>query len=295
MMVYRIKISIPLESPGLQQNALVAMENKSPHTVKFIGLSEHEEKVLGAIFMLSKTRPTSFTHFDDIDNESLPEMMIVNFDDADAVHTWQLLCIENTEYSSIPAVRVTRVRSRDTENYYTRRPFIATRMLSLFERVAAKEFDSYVDGAFKDDELLEQTDPDQKQDAPASADAAGKSLSSVLVVDDSLPVRIQMNMALKDYANNIDLAESGEKALELLKANRYDMIFLDVILPGVDGYEICKTIKGDDAFKSTPVVMLTGNSSATDQVKGKLAGCDSYLIKPVKSELFKETMTRYIQ
>ena len=275
------------------------MENKTPHTVKFIGLSEHEEKVLGAIFMLSKTRPTSFCIFDD--NNNKPEMMIVNFDDADAVHEWQSLCIENSEYSSIPVVRVTRVRSRDTENYYIRRPFIATRMLSLIERVAAKEFDSYDAGAFKDKELLEYTDPDLdqdaslKQEASASAESAGKSLGSVLVVDDSLPVRIQLNMALQDYANNIDLAESGEKALELLKDNRYDMIFLDVILPGVDGYEICKTIKGDDATKSTPVVMLTGNSSAADQLKGELAGCDSYLIKPVKSDLFKETMTRYIQ
>lgn len=270
------------------------MGNKAPHTVKFIGLSEHEEKVLGAIFLLSKTRPTSFSLFDGLSNNK-PEMMIVNFDDADSVHEWQSLCIENTEYSSIPAVRVTRVRSRDTENYYTRRPFIATRMLSLFERVAAKEFDSYDDGVFKDDELLESTDPGQKQDAPESAEAEGKSLSSVLVVDDSLPVRIQMNMALKGYTNNIDLAETGEKALEMIKENRYDIIFLDVILPGVDGYDICKTIKADDAVKATPVVMLTGNSSAADQVKGKLAGCDSYLIKPVKSDLFKETMARYVQ
>jgi len=99
---------------------------------------------------------------------------------------------------------------------------------------------------------------------------------------------------LKGYANNIDLAETGEKALELIKENSYDMIFLDVILPGVDGYDICKTIKNDEATKSIPVVMLTGNSSAEDQIKGTLAGCDSYLIKPVKSELFKETMARYI-
>jgi CheY-like chemotaxis protein len=268
------------------------MRNKTPHTVKFIGLSEHEEKVLSAIFMLSKTRPTSFGLFDENKNNK-PEMMIVNFDDREAVHEWQTLCIENTEYSSIPAIRVTRVRSRDTENYYTRRPFIATRMLSLFERLAAKEFTSYDDGAFKDDDLLESSSPDHN--ASESTTTEDSSLSSVLVVDDSLPVRIQMNMALKSYAKNIDLAETGEKALELIKENRYDIIFLDVILPGVDGYEICKTIKNDENFKATPVVMLTGNSSSADQVKGTLAGCDSYLIKPVKSELFKETMSRYIQ
>lgn len=268
------------------------MGNKTPHTVMFIGLSEHEEKVLNAIFLLSKTRPASFALFDG-DKNSKPEMMIVNFDDKDAVNEWQTLCIENAEYSSIPAIRVTRARARDTENYYTRRPFIATRMLSLFERLAAKEFASYDDGAFKDGDLLESSSQGQEEDGTVQAD--DKSLNSVLVVDDSLPVRMQMNMALKNYVKNIDLAESGEKALELVKDNRYDLIFLDVILPGADGYEICKTIKNDENFKETPVIMLTGNSSSADQVKGTLAGCDSYLIKPVKSELFKETMERYIK
>ena len=275
------------------------MGNKIPHTVKLIGLSEHEQKVLNAIFLLSKTRPTSFDLFDG-DKNNKPEMMIVNFDDAEAVHEWQTLCIQNTEYSTIPAIRVTRVRSRDTENYYMRRPFIITRMLSLFERLAAKEFDSSEDGVFEDDDLLDSSTPVQERAqkqaiTDASAKTEEKSLASVLVVDDSLPVRIQMNMALKRYVKQVDLAETGEKALELIKENRYDMIFLDVILPGVDGYEICKIIKNDENFKETPVIMLTGNSSSADQVKGTLAGCDSYLIKPVKSELFKETMTRYIQ
>ena len=275
------------------------MGNKIPHTVKLIGLSEHEQKVLNAIFLLSKTRPTSFDLFDE-DENSRPEMMIVNFDDSEAVLEWQTLCIQNTEYPSIPVIRVTRLRSRDTENYYVRRPFIITRMLSLFERLATKEFDSSEEGAFEDDDLLDSSTPDQERSqkqatTDESVKTEEKSLASVLVVDDSLPVRIQMNMALKSYAKNVDMAETGEKALELIKDNRYDLIFLDVILPGVDGYEICKTIKNDENFKETPVVMLTGNSSAADQVKGQLAGCDSYLIKPVKSELFKETMTRYIQ
>lgn len=275
------------------------MGNKIQHTVKLIGLSEHEQKVLNAIFLLSKTRPTSFDLFDGDENNK-PEMMIVNFDDAGAVHEWQTLCIQNTEYPSIPVIRVTRVRSRDTENYYMRRPFIITRMLSLFERLATKEFDSSADGAFEDDDLLDSSTPaKERAQKQASTDESAKTeengLASVLVVDDSLPVRIQMNMALKSYVKQVDLAETGEKALELIKENRYDMIFLDVILPGVDGYEICKIIKKDENFKETPVIMLTGNSSSADQVKGTLAGCDSYLIKPVKSELFKETMARYIQ
>lgn len=267
------------------------MGSKIPHTVKLIGLSEHEKKVLGAIFLLSTTRPTSFSLFAGADSDK-PEMIIVNFDDEKSVQEWQNLCIQNTEYSSIPVLRVIRMRSRDTENYYTRRPFIATRMLSLFERIADMEFESDNDGAFKDDELLESSKPAKEE---TTDESEAKNFDSVLVVDDSLPVRIQMNMALQSYARNVDLAETGEKALDLIKENRYDIIFLDIILPGVDGYEICKTIKNDENFKTTPIVMLTGNSSSADRIQGQLAGCDSYLIKPVKRDLFKETMERYIQ
>ena len=103
------------------------MENKLPHTVKLIGLSENEQKILSTIFMLSKTRPVSFCPVGE-DKNSKPEIMIVNFDDAAAVHKWQTLCIQNTEYSSIPVIRVTRTRFKDTGNYYAHRPFIATMM-----------------------------------------------------------------------------------------------------------------------------------------------------------------------
>ena len=130
------------------------MESKTPHTVKLIGLSDNEQKVLSTIFMLSKTRPASFCLFGG-DQNSKPEIMIVNFDDSEAVHEWQTLCIQDAEYSSVPVVRVTSTKFRDAGNYYTRRPFIATKILSLFERISAKEFDSDDDSIFKGDDLLE--------------------------------------------------------------------------------------------------------------------------------------------
>ncbi|MDZ7736476.1 MAG: response regulator [Gammaproteobacteria bacterium] len=71
------------------------------------------------------------------------------------------------------------------------------------------------------------------------------------MVDDSLPVRIQLDQALKAFAEKVDFAETGEEAFELINGNNYDLIFLDVILPGVDGYEICKVMKRGKA-KDTP-------------------------------------------
>ena len=113
-------------------------------------------------------------------------------------------------------------------------------------------------------------------------------------VDDSLPVRIQMKKALMDVAGRVDFAETGEQAEQMLEQNRYDIVFLDVILPGVDGYDICKKIKKSPDKGKTPVIMLTSNSSPADQIKGKMAGCDTYLIKPVNQVIFKEVIREYL-
>ena len=103
-----------------------------------------------------------------------------------------------------------------------------------------------------------------------------------------------MDQALKPYVKHVDFATCAEEAFEYVNTNKYDIIFLDIILPDIDGYEICKIIKQDRA-KNTPVIMLTSNSSSSDRIKGKLAGCDTYLIKPVRQEVFHEVLHQYLK
>ena len=182
---------------------------KTLYKIKFIGLTEHEKKVLNAIFMLSRTRSIVFSLYEDTEN-SKPEIMIVNFDDSEAVDEWQNLCIQDTGHSSIPVIRVTQARGGDIGNYYARRPFIATRMLSLFEGIVVKEFSAYDNGTFQDDSLPNSDSAGKSPDGSGRSD--GKSLKSVLVIDDSLPVRMQMNMALQSYVDKIDMAETGRKS-----------------------------------------------------------------------------------
>ena len=117
----------------------------------------------------------------------------------------------------------------------------------------------------------------------------------MLVVDDSSTVRRQVGLELERLDIQVDAAESGEQAFELLARNRYDLIFLDVILPGVDGYHLCKAIKKDKTMKKTPVVMLTSKSSPFDRVKGALSGCDAYLTKPVKQSAFQGVVKKYLK
>jgi two-component system, cell cycle response regulator len=102
-----------------------------------------------------------------------------------------------------------------------------------------------------------------------------------LVVDDSTTLRRLMELTLSPFGIELDFADTGEYAVALAKANPYDIIFLDVMLPGMDGYRACKAIKADKRTKDTPVVMLTSMNSAFDKVRGIMAGTSVYLTKPL--------------
>ena len=116
----------------------------------------------------------------------------------------------------------------------------------------------------------------------------------VLVVDDSLAVRKHVKLQLQLFGIWVDCAEDGNQAFEMLKRRRYDAVFLDIILPDIDGYKICKSIKSNQATKQTPVIMLTGKTNTVSKVRGVMAGCDAYLTKPVEQEKLQSTIKRFI-
>jgi twitching motility two-component system response regulator PilG len=152
--------------------------------------------------------------------------------------------------------------------YLLRRPLLAPRVLSTLDQIAEKT-----------------------PTTPATAAWQYKAL----VVDDSAPMRKQIELELGLLSLVADFAESGEQAYALLSnGTTYDLIFLDVLLPGIDGYKVCKTIKKDKLRKHTPVIMLTGKGSMFDHVRGKLAGCDTYLTKPVARERFQDVVKQYL-
>ena len=142
-------------------------------------------------------------------------------------------------------------------------------------------------------ELVKQTVTQTAESETNTTRAHAKGYLA-LVVDDSLPVRKQIELELKLLGVNADFAETGEQAFKLLDNKSYDIVFLDVVLPGVDGYQVCKTIKKDIMMKQTPVIMLTGKSSPFDRVRGTFAGCDTYLTKPVAHESFQEVVKKYL-
>ncbi|MGH8492542.1 MAG: response regulator [Moraxellaceae bacterium] len=107
-------------------------------------------------------------------------------------------------------------------------------------------------------------------------------LLHILVVDDSAAVRQYMSAKLKQLAAtsfqvSIDEAASGEEAVECVRHKSYDLVFLDVVMPGMGGHEACRQIK---AIRKTRVAMLSSLKSGSDHHEGHLAGCDNYLTKP---------------
>jgi twitching motility two-component system response regulator PilG len=103
-----------------------------------------------------------------------------------------------------------------------------------------------------------------------------------------------MEIQLGLYGMDMDFAETGEEALEFIKKTVYDIIFLDLMLPGIDGYKVCKVIKSEKMSKNTPVVMLTGKGSRFDKLRGTMAGASVYLTKPVEQEKLKEVIKQFL-
>ena len=115
---------------------------------------------------------------------------------------------------------------------------------------------------------------------------------TALVVDDSAAIRKQLEIELRNAHIKAEFAETGEEALEKSAQTQYDLVFLDIVMPGIDGYEVCRQMRSRKAMKKTPIIMLSGKTSPLDEVQGVIAGASTYLTKPVKHEQFQQTLTR---
>jgi len=115
-----------------------------------------------------------------------------------------------------------------------------------------------------------------------------------LVVDDSATVRGQLEAALKQAGIQPVLAENAGAALSEIARQPFDLIFLDVVMPGIDGYELCRKIKQGAYTRRTPILMLTSRSSPFDRARGALAGCDAYLVKPISAQGFFDAIDKML-
>jgi DNA-binding response OmpR family regulator len=101
----------------------------------------------------------------------------------------------------------------------------------------------------------------------------------VLLIEDDRAVREGLQLALRRQGHTIHAAESGEEGLTRLRAEAPDIVVLDLMLPGIDGFEVCRRIR---ASGDVPIIMLTARSDDFDIVGGLEAGADDYVVKPVQ-------------
>ena len=108
----------------------------------------------------------------------------------------------------------------------------------------------------------------------------------ILIIDDALGnIRILTEILKGDY--EILMATDGKEALEAVSSHRVDLILLDVVMPEMDGYEVCQRLKTDKKTEDIPVIFLTGKDEVLHEAKGLMLGAVDYLLKPINPKIVK--------
>ena len=115
----------------------------------------------------------------------------------------------------------------------------------------------------------------------------------VLVVDDSQTIRRSAELFLARAGYQVVFAEDGFDALSKVVDFSPDIVFVDIMMPRLDGYQACALIKRHRKFRTTPVVMLSSKDSVFDRARGKSVGCDEYLTKPFSKETLLQAVEQF--
>jgi len=115
----------------------------------------------------------------------------------------------------------------------------------------------------------------------------------VMVIDDSNTIRRSAEIFLKSSGCQVILAEDGFDALAKISNEHPDLIFVDIMMPRLDGYQTCSLIKRNARYKTTPVIMLSSKDGLFDRARGRMVGSDQYLTKPFTQETLLDAVQVY--
>ncbi len=116
----------------------------------------------------------------------------------------------------------------------------------------------------------------------------------VMVIDDSLTIRRSAEIFLVQAGCKVILAEDGFDALAKITDHQPDVIFVDILMPRLDGYQTCTLIKKNARFAQTPVIMLSSRDGLFDRARGRMAGSDEYLTKPFTKEALLKVIGAHV-
>jgi CheY-like chemotaxis protein len=238
--------------------------------ISFFGLSNKELAIFQRVIQFFEKKNKFFHECQTDDSASAAIFIIKNKPDAveqaKLAHTQQVLLsiVDNTP----PAIG----------EHVIQQPLLVTRVMRAIDEAS---------------KLCINTTP-----TPSSALSSPSPITTntdafhALVVDDSAAIRKQLELELRETTITADYAVCGEDALEKINSQQYDLVFLDIVMPGINGYEVCKQLRKLPNYKRTPVIMLSGKTEPLDEVEGILAGASTYMLKPVQHKNFQQTLER---
>ncbi|MBC3906895.1 MULTISPECIES: response regulator [Undibacterium] len=121
----------------------------------------------------------------------------------------------------------------------------------------------------------------------------GNENLKIMVIDDSSTIRRSAEIFLGQAGYKIVLAEDGFDALAKINDSHPDLIFCDILMPRLDGYQTCALIKKSAKFRDTPVIMLSSKDGLFDRARGAMVGSDEYLTKPFTKDSLLKTVRNY--
>jgi two-component system, cell cycle response regulator len=242
-------------------------------------------------------------------NDQAINILLVNFDNPLAVRKKDILL--NGVCANAEIVAVSQLPLTDAPKYHIRGMLTASRLMAVFDSIAlaapAKSLPTALPPANFQPPKLELVQAIVKPavkaeiEQPVVSAEVKPQVSAVrkyraLVVDDSIAIQksLELKLVTLEQIGEIDFAESGEAALAMAAENQYHLIFLDVMMPGMDGYQACTELRKNPLYKKTPIIMVSGKTSPLDEVKGIMAGCTTYLTKPVEETAFQKLSLRVL-
>ena len=119
--------------------------------------------------------------------------------------------------------------------------------------------------------------------------------SKILVVEDEQDIRDLLVFNLQKNGFNVRAVDNGEKALSLIRNDNFDLILLDLMIPGISGFDLTRILKNDDETSEVPIIMLTAKGEESDIVKGLEIGAQDYITKPFSLKVLMARISKVIQ
>ncbi len=120
-------------------------------------------------------------------------------------------------------------------------------------------------------------------------------MAKILIAEDSATAAMLLSRALAPLGHQVTVARDGAEAEQRIQADHPDLVILDIIMPRVNGFQICRAIRSDPHTAETPIIIVTAMDREADRYWGLKQGANEYFIKPVNTETLTAAVTRYLE